>query len=162
MAADFDGLDLAEMLQEERRQLSWIVEDMAALYNENSNMIARIKNLSEELEEFSTDNLENSCDDSLEDLDDFPDVRTEWMEREAELRGTLACQLSQLCQDLSHLHHRGQQQPQHHRHLPRHLWGHQTRQWQPPPSPAMRKTKQPERLLRWLKRRMPNHLIDLL
>ena len=119
-------------------------------------MMARIKKLNEELEEFSNENQENS-----DDVDDFPDVRTEWMEREAELRGTLACQLSQLSQDLSHLHHRGQRQPQHHsqhhRHLPRHLWGHQTRQWQPPSSPASRKKKQPERLLRWLKRRMPNH-----
>ena len=45
MADDFTSLDLAEMLQEERRQLSWIVEDMTALYMENSKIVQKIKNL---------------------------------------------------------------------------------------------------------------------
>jgi len=165
MAEENYSLDLAEILQEERRQLSWIVEDMTALYNENSKMIDRIKNLNQEFEEFSTDKHENSYDDSLNDVDDFPDVRTEWLEREAELRGTLAGQLSQLCQDLSHLHHRGQHQPQHHsphhRHLPQHMWGHLTRKWPPPSSaqPArVKKRKQPEKLLRWLERQMQGRI----
>ena len=117
------------MLQDERRQLTWIIEDMSVLYKENRAMIAKIKNLNEELEEFSEVRQENSYGDSIDDVDDFPDARTEWMEKEEELRVTLVNhQLSHLCQDLFHLHHHGQHQPQHHsphdRHLPHHLWGH--------------------------------------
>ena len=66
MAEDFNGLDLAEMLQDERRQLSWIIEDMSVLYMENRQILAKIKTLNEELEEFSDDHQENSDDDSQE------------------------------------------------------------------------------------------------
>ena len=76
MAADLDSLDLAEMLQEERRQLSWIVEDMTALYKENSKLVTKIRNLNEELEEFCIENQTNSYDDSRdEDFGDFPEVK---------------------------------------------------------------------------------------
>ena len=104
MAEDFNGLDLAEMLQDERRQLSWIIEDMSVLYMENRQILAKIKTLNEELEEFSDDHQENSDDDSQEVIEKLHDVKTEWLGRENELRGTLACQLSLLYQDLSYLH----------------------------------------------------------
>ena len=161
MAEDFNGLDLAEMLQDERRQLSWIIEDMSVLYMENRQILAKIKTLNKELEEFSDDHQENSDDDSQEVIEKIHDVKTEWLGRENELRGTLACQLSLLYQDLSYLHHH-QKQPQYHspdqHHLPRHLWGHLTRKWRPPSSawPARAtKRKHPQKLLRWLERQMP-------
>ena len=156
MAADLDSLDLAEMLQEERRQLSWIVEDMTALYKENSKLVTKIRNLNEELEEFCIENQTNSYDDSRdEDFGDFPDVKDAWLEREDVLRGQLVEQIHHLYQDVSSL----QQQHRHHgSHVPRQLWGHVTRSWCPPPARARWRTGKPrrtEKLLRWIYRKMP-------
>ena len=157
MAAEFYSLDLAEILQEERRQLSWIIEDMTALYTENSKIVAKIKNLNEELEEFCIENQENSYDDSNdEDFGDFPDVKDAWLEREDVLRGQLVEQLHHLYQDVSSL----QQQHRHHHgyHVARQLWGHVTQSWCPPPARARWRTgkfRQTEKLLRWIDRKMP-------
>jgi regulator of replication initiation timing len=156
MAADLDSLDLAEMLQEERRQLSWIVEDMTALYMENSKIVAKIKNINEELEEFCIGTQENSYDDSNDDdFEDFPDVKDAWLEREDVLRVQLVEQLQNLYQDVSSL----QQQHRHHGcHVPLQLWGHVTQSWCPPPARARWRTgkfRQTEKLLRWIDRKMP-------
>ena len=133
--------------------------------------------------------LENSDDDSYEDManfsavfeddvqEDVPRVNDEelwrtcqkelnslekdiWLQKEGYLREQLIQQLLTLSQDLSSLQPQLHHPPHHHQqtHLPRHLWGHQTLQWRPPsqasPTTA-RKTRQPERLLRWIMRRMP-------
>jgi hypothetical protein len=129
-----NGLEFAELFQEESRQLFWIAKDISVL-NEN---------LNEELEEFSNKNKEHSYDDSLEYVEDFLDVKTEWLEREDELQGTLASQLSHLCQDFSYIHHLRQQQPQHHwhgPHVPCQLWGHSTQRWHPPSTTPARARK---------------------
>ena len=160
MADDFTSLDLAEMLQEERRQLSWIVEDMTALYMENSKIVEKIKNLNEELEEFSIETQENSYDDSDEEdfVDFLPDVKEVWVEREDVLRGQLVEQLQHLFQDVSSLQ---LQQSHHGCHVPRHLWDHASQSWCPPLSAPARarwrtgKPRRTEKLLRWIHRRMP-------
>ena len=159
MAADLDSLDLAEMLQEERRQLSWIVEDMTALYMENSKIVAKIKNINEELEEFCIGTQENSYDDSNdEDFGDFPDVKDAWLEREDVLRVQLVEQLQNLYQDVSSLQ---QQQSHHGCHVPRKLWGHVTQSWCPTSLAPARarwrtgKIRRTEKLLRWIHRKMP-------
>ena len=124
-------------------------------------MIEKIRQLNEDLEncEFEEETFENDveanddlCRDKLTSLE--KDI---WLQKEVYLREKLMKQLLSLSQNLStqhriSLHHHLQP------HLPRHLWGHQTLQWHPP-SPASpttaRKTRQPERLLRWLMKRMP-------
>ena len=52
------------------------VKDISVLYMENRQIMAKIKTLNKELDEFSTETQLSSCDDSLEDVDEFPDVRT--------------------------------------------------------------------------------------
>jgi len=174
---DCDSQDFNEIIQEESRQLSWITEDIAALYKENSTLVAKIKQLNEDLENFEVEPEfyeEASDDDACEDVATDDLWRTElnslerdiWLQKEVYLREQLMQQLLSLSQDISTLRHRHHHPPRHqHPHLPRHLWGHQTLQWRPP-SPALqnraRKTRKSERLLRWIQRKMPMNLIDLL
>ena len=177
------SLDLVETYQEESRQLSWLVEDIAVLYEENSSIVKKIMQLNLDLE-----NLENKpkfyeettkndvCGDEVPANDDelWSACQTElsslerdiWLQKEIYLRERLMQQLLSLSQDISslqpqHYHRQHHQQP----HLPRHLWGHQTVKWCPP-SPAAspsrtRRTRGPERLRRWIMRRMPKNLIHL-
>ena len=173
------SLDFVEVYQEESRQLSWLTEDLAVLYEENSLILKKIKKLNlglenfEENSEFYEDSIEDddvtaNAEEVLEILHQEETSSLEmdaWLLRESHLRKQLMQQLLALSQDLSTL------QPQHHHlqhhrqnpHLSQHLWGHKTLQWRPPSSPASptraRKLKQPERLLRWIMRRMPMNLI---
>merc|ERR1719470_210719 len=118
---------------------------------------------------------ESFKDDTIADEDSFEDdasaddlwreeltslERDIWLQKEVYLRERLSQQLLSLSQDLSalqpqHRHpHHHQQRP----HLPHHLWGHQTLQWRPPSQAQRsrtRKTRRPERLRRWIMRRMP-------
>ena len=174
-----DSLDYKKLFQDEVNELSWITEDIAVLYEENSNILEKIKKLNIELE--NLDEIPKFYEDSEEedDVEAFAEVvlellhqeetssfeKNSWLLREVHLREQLVQQLQTLSQDLSKL------QPQHHhlpchrqdRHLSQHLWGHQSLQWRPP-SPALlaraRKTKQPGKLLRWIKRRMPMNLMN--
>ena len=176
------SLDFLEIFQEESRQLSWLSDDIAVLYKENSTLVNNLKNLNlelENLEEKSEFYEETFKDDLCEDgaAVDAQDMwricqqelnsleRDIWLQKEVHLREGLVQQLLTLSQDLSTLQHQNrypvhQQQP----HLPRHLWGHQTFHWRPPSlasTTTTRKTKQQGRLLRWLVKRMPRNLIDL-
>ena len=153
-------------IQEEESQLSWITADIAVLYEENSNILKKIKQFNEDLENFEEkhefyeepfEDVANASEDELwrEELTSLE--KDIWLQKEVYLREKLMKQLLSLSQNLSTQHRNS---PHHHLqpHLPRHLWGHQTLQWHPP-SPASpttaRKTRQPERLLRWLMKRMP-------
>jgi len=165
-------LDFVEIYQEEARQLSWLAEDIAALYGENSNILQKIKKLNEDLEDFEEKSeFYEESSDACEDEEDaaIEGWRTEltslerdiWLQKEVYLRETLMQQLLSLSQDLSALQPQHRQRLHHHHkqpHLPRHLWGHQTLQWRPP-SLALRsrksKTRSQARLQRWIMRRMP-------
>ena len=111
MVKEFNTLGIAEKLLDEKRQLFLSIKDISALFMENRQIMAKVKTLNEEWDEFSTETQESSCDDFLEVVDGFLDVRTEWMERET-CDSSLAAQ-PPFCQDLSQLHHRSQNQPQH-------------------------------------------------
>ena len=176
------SLDFVETYQEESRQLSWLVEDIAVLYEENSSIVKKIKELNMDLEnldkttfEFHEETIED--DASVDGTAVYAEEvwRTElkslemdiWLQKEEYLRERLMQQLFTLSHDLSSLQHQPQHHPPHppkQPHLPRHLWGHQTLQWHPP-SPALltrtRKTRQQQRLSRWLQKRMPINLRDL-
>jgi len=165
------SLDFVENFQEESRQLSSLSEDIAVLYRENSLLINNLKNLSLELENFEDqskfyeDTTEDDVGTRVEEVWELlSQEKDAWHCREDSLREQLGQQLQTLSQDLSTLHH--QHHHHQHSHLPRHLWGHQSLQWYPPSlasSTRARRMKQqrPERLLRWLQRRMPKNLIDL-
>jgi len=161
------SLDFVRIYQEESQQLSWLTADIAVLCEENSNLLQKIKEINEDLENFDDKSKfyeepfeDNGSDDELwrEELTSLE--RDIWLQKEVYLRKGLMQQLLSLSQDLSSLqpqhHHPPHHQPQ--PHLPRHLWGHQTLQWCPP-SPASRfrqsKTRRQERLRRWIFRRMP-------
>ena len=175
------SLDYDETYQEESWQISWLVEDISVLYKENGELMARIKKMNEDLENFEdepefneeafedevTDDVGTSWTDELwrEELTSLE--RDIWLQKEEYLRERLMQQLLTLSHDLSSLQHQPQHHPPHppkQPHLPRHLWGHQTLQWHPP-SPALltrtRKTRQQQRLSRWLQKRMPIKLRDL-
>ena len=130
-------------------------------------MIAKIKTLNSELEEF--EDLTNSYDDTHEKDENFRDEKALWLAREDMLRTTLAQQLSYLCQDVFTHHHQPQPHP-HRPHVPRQLWGHSTLRWQsaastPPPTARCNfrtdKIRRTEKLSRWIKRKMPLNLMDL-
>jgi len=161
--------------QEESQQLSWITADIAVLYEENSNIIKKIMQLNEDLENFEEkpeefyeeafeDDVSEEVDTaSADELWRYELSRLErdiWLQKEVYLRERLMQQVLSLCQDLSVLQPQHRHPPHHHQqpHLPRHLWGHQTLQWRPP-SPASRcrtrKTRRQERLQRWIMKRMP-------
>ena len=174
-------LDFIDNFQEEARQLSWLSEDIAVLFKENSALVENIKKLNLELEnfeeqtEFYDETLDEdddceyraaadahemwrTCQEELNSLE-----RDIWLQKEVHLRERLVQQVLTLSQDLSTLQHQQQSLQHHcHPHLPQHLWGHQTLQW---PSRASRsrprKAKQPGRLLRWIERRMPTKFRDL-
>ena len=174
-----DSLDCKKLFQDEVNELSWITEDIAVLYEENSNILKKIKKLNMELE--NLDETPNFYEDSKEE-DDVGAYAEEvlevlhqeetisfqkdaWLLREDSLREQLVQQLQTLSQDLSSLQPQHHHPPHHrHPHLPRHLWGHLTRKWRPPssaPTATARKTKQQKKLLRWLERKLPMDLIDL-
>ena len=140
------SLDFVEIYQEEARQLSWLTADIAVLCEENSNLLQKIKEINEDLENFEETSkfYEETFEDDASDDELWREELTSlerdiWVQKEVYLRERLMQQLLSLSQDLSSL------QPQHHHpphhqqqpHLPRHLWGHQTLQWRPP-SPASR------------------------
>jgi len=175
MVDDANSLDLAEMLQEERRHLSWIVEDMAVLYNENSLILQKIKTLNLELEnldeeskfydDYIEDDAEAKTDEEvveyLQQEDRLCQVKDGWFSREDQLRQSLLQQVLHLGQDLRLLHHQ-----QHH--LPRHMWGHATRLWRssqrssqssspphsPPPSSKATTQTRKGKLRRWMRKRL--------
>jgi hypothetical protein len=162
------SLDFTQLFSEECRQLSAVSQDISVLYGQNSSLIARIKKLNLDLENFE----ENSefYEDSIEDDDVTANAEEvleilhqeetsslemdAWLLRESYLREQLMQQLLALSQDLStlQLQHHHLQRHRQNTHLSQHLWGHQTLQWCPPSSPTSltraRKLKQPERLLR--------------
>ena len=131
-------------------------------------MIEKIRKLNKEFEELESS--EDTIAIEGENVDDWNllDEMAVWHVREDMMRLTLAQQLRQLCQDVSYL-----QQPQPHHQQLQHqcqanpvscqLWGHQTLRWRPPPPSTARKgrIRQQGRLMNWIARRMPNHLIDL-
>ena len=174
------SLDFKEIFQEESRQLSWLSEDIAVLYNENSTLIENLKKLNLVLEnmevqpEFYDDTIEEddvgaTAKEVLELLhheNTCSLVKDTWLLREDYLRVQLVQQLQTLSQDLSTLQPQHHHPPHHHQHphLPRYLWGHLSRKWWPPSSASTaraRKRKKPERLLKWLERRMPMNPIEL-
>jgi len=168
MVNDEHDLDLAEMLQEERRHLSWIVEDMAALYKENSLILQRIKMMNTELEnldietKFCEDSItdddaeaktDNEVQDFLQPEDSFCQIKDVWLSKEDQLRESLMQQVLHLGQDLRLLCQKQQQ------HLPRHLWGHATRLWSSsqqssPPCSTGSKLTRKAKLLRWMNKKL--------
>jgi len=167
MVDDANSLDLAEMLQEERRHLSWIVEDMAVLYNENSLILQKIKTLNMELEnldeeskfydDYIEDDAEAQTDEEVLEFsqqeDSFCQVKDVWLSKEDQLRESLMQQVLHLGQDLRLLCQKQQQ------HLPRHLWGHATRLWSSsqqssPPCSTGSKLTRKAKLLRWMNKKL--------
>ena len=73
------SLDFTQLFSEESRQLSSLSQDISVLYEENSSLVAKIKTLNLELEEF--DNLTNSYDDT-QDVENFRDEKALWIARE--------------------------------------------------------------------------------
>ena len=185
-----NSLDYTELFWEEAKNLSWLSEDIAVLYKENRSMLEKIKILNTELEELSIEDSNEPSEDTIKEDDVFIDDSDEmamWILREDELRGKLVQQLQHLSQDLSFLK-KVSCQPLLHQQLRQHcsqqlrdhcqqqfknpcqdpavscqLWGHQTLRWRPPSPSTARKgrTRQQRRLMKWIARRMPNHLIDL-
>ena len=51
------GLDFVETFQEESRQLSWLSEDIAVLFKENSDLIKKIQQMNLDLENFEEEVL---------------------------------------------------------------------------------------------------------
>ena len=65
------SLDFVEIYQEEARQLSWLADDIAVLYEENSLTVKKIKELNLDLE-----NLDQRFEFYEETLDDDVSVAT--------------------------------------------------------------------------------------
>ena len=171
------SLDFMESFEKESEQLSWLVEEISVLYEENSSIVQKIMKLNvdlENFEEFYEETMEedDECEDRAvadahemwrtcqEELNSLE--RDIWLQKELHLRERLVQQLLTLSQDISTLQHQPHQH--HHRqpHLPQPLWGHQTLQWPPTASRSRpRKAKQQGRLLRWIERRMPTKFKDL-
>ena len=151
---------------------------MAALYNENSLILQKIKKMNTELE--SLDNQTKFHEDSIEEdatatnaeeglelfphedsrlwEDPLPQVYNVWLSKEDQLREILMQQVLHLSRDLRLLQH--QQHP-----LPRHLWGHATRLWRssqqssapcrPSPSGSTgSKLTRKAKLLRWMNKKL--------
>ena len=102
-----DSLDYKKLFQDEVNELSWITEDIAVLYEENSNILEKIKKLNIELE--NLDEIPKFYEDSEEedDVEAFAEVvlellhqeetssfeKNSWLLREVHLREQLVQQL---------------------------------------------------------------------
>ena len=166
MCPNCTSLDNRNLFQEELKELSWLTEDMAALYIENSSLIEKIKSLNLELDEFTVNENDDASDNAVEELttDDY-DEKVGWLSREDVIREQLVQQLIDLSQSLSDLW-KLPLQPQYLPCISRHMWGHTTLARSPlPPRPrrasaSPRRSRQ-EKLQRWLNKMMPVNLIDL-
>ena len=59
------SLDYRKLFQEEIQELSWLSEDITALYQENSTILDKIRNLNKELE--NSEQQQEFYDDAFED-----------------------------------------------------------------------------------------------
>ena len=168
-----NSLDYSKLFQEETKELSWLTEDISVLYQENRTILHKIKILNSELEEFSGENQINFHEDAIEEDNVAAGLEEKnlWRLREDKLRGQIVQQVQQYVQGLQQLrlqpllHPQLQHQQQFNHCSPvlRHLWGHQSLLWSPtsPPYPTSRRKTKFVRLRRWLRKRMPVHLITL-